>query len=224
MSWEITKTLSPFDYGHNVHDQALNHTLVGSEGAQCVCRHDHGHRGSVAVTLSSPTLANGMVTDFKHLGAANDLLKHYVDHKFLLDIRHPCFHDYIPEYVPASCSHCAHVHGSLFCGNCSTPRSDDRRLILECIGLDGPVCSVTEEPVGVLIGRRVSAASLQACRGAPQYDRLDGYLVMDFVPTSELLTRWFHSLVQETLRDLDVRVASTIWQETPSSQAKFCSG
>jgi 6-pyruvoyltetrahydropterin/6-carboxytetrahydropterin synthase len=63
--WEIRKEIG-FDYGHRVWSQKLNKEF--SIDGECVCRHLHGHRGSVYFYLAGDHLdPQGMVTDFKHL-------------------------------------------------------------------------------------------------------------------------------------------------------------
>ena len=77
------------DYGHRVHNQSLNKEYSIDECL--VCRHLHGHRMNVAITLSAEKLTDGMVTDFKHLNWFKDFIDTVVDHKFIIDINDPLF-------------------------------------------------------------------------------------------------------------------------------------
>ena len=84
----ITKSFE-CDYGHRVHNQSLNKDYSIDE---CwVCRHLHGHRMNVSITLSAEKLTDGMVTDFKHLNWFKDFIDTVVDHKFIIDINDPLF-------------------------------------------------------------------------------------------------------------------------------------
>jgi 6-pyruvoyltetrahydropterin/6-carboxytetrahydropterin synthase len=65
-----------------VWDQELNKQFSGDTNK--VCRFIHGHRAKVIVYLKSGTLANGMVTDFKHLNWFKDFLNKSLDHRLHL--------------------------------------------------------------------------------------------------------------------------------------------
>ena len=86
--YSIDKTFE-FEYGHRVWSQKLNSTF--SLDSKCICRYLHGHHGVVKVHLSSQTLVDGMVTDFKHLNIFKKFVDDVLDHKFILDVNDPLF-------------------------------------------------------------------------------------------------------------------------------------
>ena len=90
--WEISKEIG-FDYGHRVHNQSLNKEY--SVDDDCVCKHLHGHRGTLQVFLSGDELVKGMVTDFKHLNWFQKFIDDNIDHKFIIDRNDPWFDNII---------------------------------------------------------------------------------------------------------------------------------
>jgi 6-pyruvoyltetrahydropterin/6-carboxytetrahydropterin synthase len=83
-----------FDYGHRVHNQLLDKTH--SIDDKCVCRHLHGHRGVITVTLCAEVLERGMVTDFKHLNWFKEWVNNTLDHKMILDWSDPMRETFVP--------------------------------------------------------------------------------------------------------------------------------
>lgn len=57
-----------------------------------------------------------------------------------------------------------------------------------------------------------------------QYEYLEGFLVVDFVPTSENLSAWMAKLVEAKMSKLGVTVAQIDWWETPKSRSTFIRG
>lgn len=49
----------------------------------------------------------------------------------------------------------------------------------------------------------------------------EGYVLVDFVPTSENLSAWFLSIVQEKMTDLGIKVSHIEFLETPKSKSTF---
>ena len=94
--------------GHRVWSQKLNERYALDTA--CVCRHLHGHSYRCKIGLSSQTLNNGMVTDFKHLNFVKSIIDTYLDHKFMLDISDPLFDTIFPDYKDiASTPECAYT-------------------------------------------------------------------------------------------------------------------
>jgi 6-pyruvoyltetrahydropterin/6-carboxytetrahydropterin synthase len=58
----------------------------------------------------------------------------------------------------------------------------------------------------------------------PEYEYLEGFLVVDFVPTSENLSAWMAELVEAKMSKLDVTVKQIDWWETPKSRSTFIRG
>ena len=48
-----------------------------------------------------------------------------------------------------------------------------------------------------------------------------GYVFLDFVPTSENICRYLHTIIQEKMRELDVVVSKVQFFETVKSQCTF---
>jgi len=53
------------------------------------------------------------------------------------------------------------------------------------------------------------------------YEIAEGYFIVDFVPTSENLSKWMYDLVQAKMDRIDVNVSKVIWWETPKSQSTY---
>jgi len=96
MPWKISKEFE-FDFGHRVWSQSLNKEF--SLENSCKCRFFHGHRGKIVVFLSSESLTNGMVTDFKHLNIFKKFVDDVLDHKFIFDIKDPVLPFELPDNV-----------------------------------------------------------------------------------------------------------------------------
>jgi len=52
-------------------------------------------------------------------------------------------------------------------------------------------------------------------------DILEGFVVVDFVPTSENLSAWMHKIAQAKMDKLGVKVAQIAFFETPKSQSNY---
>lgn len=86
MSYEISKKFE-FDFGHRVWTQEVDTVL--SCGRLNVCRHLHGHRGTVEIVLKGELSESGMITDFSNLLWLKQWINDYIDHKMLLDVKDP---------------------------------------------------------------------------------------------------------------------------------------
>lgn len=58
----------------------------------------------------------------------------------------------------------------------------------------------------------------------PEYEYFEGFLVVDFVPTSENLSSWMAELVEAKMSKLNVTVAQIDWWETPKSRSTYIRG
>lgn len=58
----------------------------------------------------------------------------------------------------------------------------------------------------------------------PEYEYYEGFMVVDFVPTSENLSAWMANLVEAKMSKLDVTVKQIDWWETPKSRSTFIRG
>lgn len=50
---------------------------------------------------------------------------------------------------------------------------------------------------------------------------LEGFVMVDFVPTSENLSKWLFDIVQEKMKKIGVNVESVQFYETPKSSSKY---
>ena len=57
--------------------------------------------------------------------------------------------------------------------------------------------------------------------GTPEYEYNEGFFIVDFVPTSENLSKWMAELVQVKMKPLNVTVDSIEWWETPKSRSIY---
>lgn len=55
----------------------------------------------------------------------------------------------------------------------------------------------------------------------PEIEYYEGFFLVDFVPTSENLSKWIAKLVDIRMRPLNVRVHHVDWWETPKSRSTY---
>jgi|TARA_R110000824_G_scaffold55975_12_gene153686 6-pyruvoyltetrahydropterin/6-carboxytetrahydropterin synthase len=55
----------------------------------------------------------------------------------------------------------------------------------------------------------------------PSYEYYEGFMIVDFVPTSENLSKWLCDLVEEKMFKLGVSVHHIDWWETPKSRSVY---
>jgi 6-pyruvoyltetrahydropterin/6-carboxytetrahydropterin synthase len=53
------------------------------------------------------------------------------------------------------------------------------------------------------------------------FEMAEGFLVVDFVPTSEKLSEWMANIVEAKMSALNVRVKQIDWWETPKSRSTY---
>lgn len=58
----------------------------------------------------------------------------------------------------------------------------------------------------------------------PEYEYYEGFMIVDFVPTSENLSAWMAELVEKKMQNLGVWVDKIDWWETPKSRSTFIKG
>jgi 6-pyruvoyltetrahydropterin/6-carboxytetrahydropterin synthase len=58
----------------------------------------------------------------------------------------------------------------------------------------------------------------------PEYEYYEGFMVVDFVPTSEKLSEWMANLVEAKMSKLGVTVHHIDWWETPKSRSVYYRG
>ncbi len=57
--------------------------------------------------------------------------------------------------------------------------------------------------------------------GSPEYEILEGYFIVDFVPTSENLSKWLHTIAQHRLKEFNIKVQRVEFWETPKSRSSY---
>lgn len=55
----------------------------------------------------------------------------------------------------------------------------------------------------------------------PEYEYYEGFFIVDFVPTSEKLSKWIAGIVDTMMWSLGVKVHHIEWNETPKSRATY---
>ena len=55
----------------------------------------------------------------------------------------------------------------------------------------------------------------------PDYEYFEGFLIVDFVPTSEKLSQWMARLVSAKMARIGIKVSRIDWWETPKSRSSF---
>lgn len=178
-------------YGHRVWTQKLDADYCEGGDASCKCKHLHGHEGLVTVHLEADSLSNGMVTDFKHLGWLKNFIDNNLDHKFVIDKNDPMYHMLV---------------GDLY----RVTTGDVYLTKLNRVCIPGHTTSV---------GYTVNMNAVPP--NTPTYETLEGYFIVDFVPTSENLAKWLFDLVAVKMKPLGVKVSCVEWHETPKSCARY---
>lgn len=209
--YQIDKTFN-FCYGHRVWTQELNSDYCAKGDDQTKCKHLHGHEGSVRVFLEAAELDNGFVTDFKHLGWLKDFINTYLDHKFIVD-----FNDPAVEKI---------VGGEFIEKDFVTEKSDQIGYFMTkektCIKLGDVVVplepleyDLTDETWGLFVPPETNPL------GGYHKELVEGFLFVDFVPTSENLAEWLYKIVDKNMKRIDVVTSHIEWWETPKSRSVY---
>lgn len=180
-----------FCYGHRVWSQKLNGDFCEKGDTSCKCRHLHGHEGLVHVFLESNTLERGMVTDFKHLGWLQNFLDDNVDHKFIIDQNDPMFFSMV-----------------------EWPWKEANPTLAPVRYTDVYVPGTNH-----LVGRTLDLTPTEP--GTPKYEVLEGFFIVDFVPTSENLSKWLFDAVKAKMDTIGVQCSQVDWYETPKSRSSY---
>jgi 6-pyruvoyltetrahydropterin/6-carboxytetrahydropterin synthase len=189
--WVIDKQFS-FCYGHRVWSQQLEKEFCEYGDYACKCRHLHGHEGLVHVFLEGESLERGMVTDFKHLGWLKNFLDTYMDHRFVLDAKDPMF------------GHLVDNVWKDLTGN-TTPKFKN----------------VVVPGTNFIAGKVLDLSSVEHLISTADYEVLEGYFIVDFVPTSENLSKWVYDVASYKMQKLNIRVSQVDWYETPKSRSSY---
>lgn len=84
---------------------------------------------------------------------------------------------------------------------------------------DRGLVAVTIPDTDYVAGWHLDLSGLEP--NTPEYEYYEGFMVVDFVPTSERLSEWMATLVEVKMKKLGVQVESIEWWETPKSRSVF---
>ena len=80
--------------------------------------------------------------------------------------------------------------------------------------------AVTVPGRDMVAGYIVSADSYRKL-SVPEQEMLEGFFIVNFVPTSENLSSWLCGIVNEKMKALGVTVSGITWWETPKSRSEY---
>lgn len=196
--WTIDKQFD-FCFGHRVWSQDLNTKY--SLDSCLACRHLHGHQGKIKLFLGANKLNKGMVTDFKHTNIFKKWIDDVMDHKFIIDINDPLFND---------------LAGIDLCLNSKTSNFNFEDL------------AVLEQEYGYYIPdleyiNHMNQSSEDLTKEQKQaiYEKHEGLVIVDFVPTSERLCQWWYEVANKMLNELGIKVVAVEYWETPKSHCRY---
>lgn len=211
MGWIIDKQFD-FCYGHRVWSQQLIGEYCESGDNNCKCRMLHGHQGEVHVFLEADDLERGMVTDFKHLGWFKNFLDDHLDHKFILDINDPLFVRILnasPIYhnAPSLENEPAHSLSSLRATQ-ELNTVNTRDIYTRTVQVPG---------TNMFAGYQLNVSDMSG----PEQEFYEGFFLVNFLPTSENLTKWMFEMVKAKMDLINVRTKRVTLNETPKSRADY---
>lgn len=191
MKWIIDKSFS-FCYGHRVHNQRLDTNFTESGDACLACRHLHGHEGLVKVFLTAQDGAKNVA----ETGMVTDF-KHLGWFKNFLD--DTLDHKFIMD-----------IQDPLF--QTEFPYSFDNVF---------PMKEGYFVPDMTYVQKFIDDNYSDEAEKSAIYEKYEGAIFVDFVPTSENLAAWLLTVVQEKMKDLaGVEVLAVEYWETPKSHCR----
>lgn len=201
--WSIHKDLE-FCYGHRTYTQRLNGEF--SSDLKTACRHFHGHEGRVTVYLEGDALNDvGMVTDFRHLEWLKKFINDHIDHQFIMDINDPLFNQFV--LTP---------YNELLAMNNQVGFTDKYEFY------EKSTVALVVPNTDHVVGFKPNVEGLtEEQLNSPEFEAVEGFTVVDFVPTSENLSKWMAELIQAKMDRLGVKVSRVDWWETPKSCSTY---
>ena len=195
--WIIDKQFD-FCFGHRVWSQELN-TKYSLDGC-LACRHLHGHQGKVKLFLGANDLNKGMVTDFKHTNIFKKWLDDVMDHKFIIDINDPLFSNLAGDILLTPDESLSWYENLMVDYN---SEYDYARPDFDHI-------------TDILSKLNISDAQKQAIM-----EKYEGLIIVDFIPTSENLCKWWFDVANKMLNGLGIDVVAVEYWETPKSHCRY---
>lgn len=179
-------------YGHRVFTQSLNVDFCSKTDTKQKCRHLHGHEGKVTVHLEAEDV---------------DTRGMLVDFKEL---------GWLKDFIDNTLDHkfIIAAHDPMF----------DQLVtsIYDSASSQEPSYLIVHVPgvIGKPVGEVVDLAGIDS--STSNYETLEGYFIVDFVPTSENLAKWMYDIVAAKMEAFsNVKVSCVEWAETPKSVARF---
>lgn len=93
-------------------------------------------------------------------------------------------------------------------------------LYNQIIGKDLALTPVHVTGTDYIAGYQIMPAQYKDLSG-PEQEYYEGFLIVDFVPTSERLSAWMAEIVDAKMKKLNVRVDHIDWWETPKSRSVY---
>jgi len=182
-----------FCYGHRVWSQELKEGY--SEDMCLACRHLHGHQGKIIVYLENienpNKLERGMVTDFKHLGWFKKWIDSVLDHKFIMDLNDPLFKHEVEGPIMNMMSNFTHLDF-----------------------IEGGLNKHEEEYYTINPDWYLDLTQ-------PIREKYEGMVFVNFVPTSENLSKWLCEVVNKKMNKIGIKCSQIQFFETPKSQSNY---
>lgn len=218
--YQISKSMN-FSYGHRVFTQNLIEEY--SLDTSCKCKWQHGHNADVTVYFESETLERGFVTDFKHANWINKFLDTYVDHKFIIGLEDPIFNKII----------CGSIVGQMELIDGIPTGRYTRMDFLQLPREDGEIRYIPIIPVNIP-GTDIAVAHILDVNAScglgkeiylegPEKEFYEGYIMVDFVPTSENLSKWILDFVEVKMSMIGIHTSRIDFSETPKTMATYIS-
>jgi 6-pyruvoyltetrahydropterin/6-carboxytetrahydropterin synthase len=195
--WIIDKQFD-FCFGHRVWSQELN-TKYSLDGC-LACRHLHGHQGKVKLFLGANDLNKGMVTDFKHTNIFKKWLDDVMDHKFVIDVNDPLFSNLAGDILLTP----------------DESLSWYENLMVNYNSEYGYARPDLDHIADILSKLNISDAQKQAI-----FEKYEGLIVVNFIPTSERLCQWWYEVANKLLNGLGIDVVAVEYWETPKSHCRY---
>ena len=199
--WIIDKQFD-FCFGHRVWSQELNTKY--SLDSCLACRHLHGHQGKVKLFLGANDLNKGMVTDFKHTNIFKKWLDNVMDHKFVIDINDPLFDDMFGLIKLDSGK------------NWMDFESDTSNLLIGLYKDYKYAVPDLDHLDGIISNLEKTNEEKQAI-----FEKFEGLVLVDFIPTSENLCKWWYEVANKMLNGLGIDVVAVEYWETPKSHCRY---
>ena len=180
-----------FCYGHRVHTQTLNGEYAAD--LKCACRHLHGHEGKLQVFLRRRSFNGNNELDATGM---------------VTDFRHL---EWLKKWINENIDHQFIIdrHDPLY----------KQLLTRESTGMVPPIVPVFVTGTEHLAGWKLDLTGIEP--NTPEYEYYEGFLIVNFVPTSENLSAWMAELVEAKMSKLGVWVEKIDWWETPKSRSTY---